>query len=78
MRMPRPGRAFKRDTPAIWRPAHGPLEAPDIRIGAGCRFRTETVLDLADSNTVSHLQPGSGYHQTDVVQKPRFRGSTPQ
>ena len=29
---------------------------------------------MVDSNVTAHLQPGSGYHQTDVVQKFRFGG----
>ena len=28
--------------------------------------------DRAESNDVEHLQPGTGYHQTDVVQKLRY------
>ena len=85
MRMPRPGAgAFHSFTSVThrrygdlrmgrWRP-HGDADWGRVPWLVRTEVDGQTVLDVADSNTVGHLQPGSGYHQTDVVQKFRFGG----
>ena len=56
-----------------WRP-HGYADWGRVPCSVRTEVDGQTVLDVADSNAVGHLQPGSGYHQTDVVQKFRFGG----
>ena len=54
-----------------WRP-HGDAEWGKIPWLVRTEIDGMTVTDRADSNSVEHLQPGTGYNQTDVVQKVRF------
>ena len=54
-----------------WRP-HGDTEWGQVPWVVLTEIDGLTATDVADSNTVEHLQPGTGYNQTDVVQKVRF------
>jgi len=54
-----------------WRP-HGHADWGRVPWVVRTEENGQTVSDSADSNAVAHLQPGTGYNQTDVVQKIRF------
>lgn len=56
-----------------WRP-HGDAQWGIVPWVVRTEMDGQTVLDVADSNAVTHLQPATGYDQTDVVQKFRFGG----
>ena len=56
-----------------WRP-HGDEQWGKIPWVVRTESDGQMVVDAADSNEVAHLQPGTGYDQTDVVQKFRFGG----
>ena len=54
-----------------WRP-HGYADWGLIPWVVESELVGQTVVDRADSNAVVHQQPGTGFNQTDVVQKVRF------
>lgn len=56
-----------------WRP-HGDADWGRIPWLVSSAVEGLEVVDMADSNTTPELQPGTGYDQTDIVQKIRFGG----
>ena len=54
-----------------WRP-HGYADWGVVPWSISSSGTGAAYADQADTNGVEHLQPGTGYHQTDVVQKLRY------
>ena len=54
-----------------WRP-HGYADWGVVPWSISSSGTGAAYADRAESNGVEHLQPGTGYHQTDVVQKLRY------